>query len=95
MFDLILMMKDIYINYKLNPLTKFTSSSRSTEFKEIFPWNISQMITKTIPISMRIVISYAMKWGIKWKITPHTEQECHESLIQGKIHIHQNSNKGL
>ena len=25
----------------------------------------------------------------------HTEQECQESLIQGKIHNQQNSNKGL
>ena len=37
-----------------------------------FPRNISQMITKTIPISTRIVISYAMKWGIPlwiwWKV---------------------------
>ena len=54
-FDLILMMRDIYINSNLNPLTKFTSSNRSTEFKDILPWNISQMITKTIPISTRIV----------------------------------------
>ena len=39
---------------------KFTSSNRSTEFKNILPWNISQMITKTVPISTRIVISYAI-----------------------------------
>ena len=63
-FDLILTMRDIYINSYLNPLTKFTTSSRTTEFKDILPQNISQMITKTIPISARIVISYAMKWGI-------------------------------
>ena len=62
--DLIFSMRDIYINSNLNPLTKFTSSSRSTKFKDIFPWNISQMITKTIPISTRIVISYVMKRGI-------------------------------
>ena len=62
--NLILTMRDIYINSNLNPLTKFTSSSRSTEFKDILPWNISQMITKTIPISTRIVIIYAMKQGI-------------------------------
>ena len=37
----------IYINSNLNQLTKFTSSSRSTKFKDILPWNISQMITKT------------------------------------------------
>ena len=36
-FDLILTMRDIYINSNLNPLTKFTSSSRSTEFKTILP----------------------------------------------------------
>ena len=54
----------IYINSNLNPLTKFTSSNRSTEFKDILSWNISQMITKTIPISMKRVMSYAMKWGI-------------------------------
>ena len=34
-FDLILTVTDIYINPKLSPLTKFTSSSRSTEFKDI------------------------------------------------------------
>ena len=32
-----------------------------TSFKDILPWNISQMITKAVPISTRIVISYAMK----------------------------------
>ena len=62
--DLILTMRDIYINSNPNPPTKFPSSSRSTEFKDIFPWSISQMITKTVPISTRIVISYAMKQGI-------------------------------
>ena len=62
--DLIFSVRDIYINSNLNPLKKFTSSSRSTEFKDIFPWNISQMIPKTIPISTRIVISYAVKQGI-------------------------------
>ena len=60
-FELILTMRDIYIDSNLNPLTNFTSSSRSTEFKGILPWNISQMITKTNPISTRVVISYAMK----------------------------------
>ena len=71
-FDLIYLMRDIYINSSLNPLTKFTSSSRSTEFKDILSWNISQMIPRTVRISMRIVICYAMKGGILfwvyWKI---------------------------
>ena len=66
--DLTFSMWYIYINSKLNPLTKFSSSSRSTKF----PWNISQMIMKTIPISMGIVISYVMKFGIPsgiwWKV---------------------------
>ena len=70
--DMIFSMRDIYINSKLNPLKKFTNSSRSTELKDILPWNISQMIMKTIPISMRIAISYAMKRDIPlwiwWKV---------------------------
>ena len=52
-----LSMRDIYINFNLNQLTKFTSSSRSTKFEDILPWNISQMITKTIPISTKLVIT--------------------------------------
>ena len=48
-------MRDIYINSNLKPLMKFTSSNRSTELIAILPWNKSQMITKTIPISTRIV----------------------------------------
>ena len=70
--ELIFSMRDIYINSNLNPLTNFTSSSRSTKFKDIFPCNISQLITKTVPISTRIVISYAMKRSILlligWKV---------------------------
>ena len=58
--DLILTIRDIYIKSNLNPLTKFTSSSRSTKSNDILSSNISQMITKTILIKTRIVISYAM-----------------------------------
>ena len=47
--------------YTSIPLTTFTSISRSAKFKDILPWNISQMIIKTVPISTRIVISYAIK----------------------------------
>ena len=78
-----------------NPLTKFTSSSRSTEFKDIVTWNISQMITKNIFISTRIVITYVMKRGIVfciyWKvnrnwdnnmirISPWTESHCRTNI---------------
>ena len=62
--DLIFSMTDIYINSNLNPLIKLTRSSGSTKFKDILSWNISEMITKTVPISTRIVISYAIKQGI-------------------------------
>ena len=71
-FGLILMMRDIYISSNLNPSTKFTSSNRSTMLKDIIPWNISQMITKTISVSTRIVISHVMKQGVlflvHWKV---------------------------
>ena len=56
----------IYTSHSnLNPLTKFTSS-RGNEFKDILPWNISQIITKTTPISMRIVITFAVKQWIQF-----------------------------
>ena len=60
--DLTFSMRDVDISSNLKQLTKFTSSSRSTEFKDILPWNISKMIAKNAPISMRIVTRYAMKW---------------------------------
>ena len=62
--NLIISMRDIYINSILNLLTKFLSSCRSTEFKDILPKNVSQMIKKTIPVRTRIVISYVIKQGI-------------------------------
>ena len=61
-------MSDININSNLNLFTKFTSNKRITEFKDILPWNISQMITKTVPINTRIAISYAMKQDILFQI---------------------------
>ena len=101
------MMRDIYINCIFNPLTKFTSSSRSTEFKDILPWNISQMIAKTIPINKRIVISHVMKWGIWfwvwWKVDGNWDSnmikifQCRESQcrtntsIRRKKYIQKNS----
>ena len=75
--DLILLMRDIYINSNLNLLKKFTSSRRSTEFKDILRRNISQMVTKTIPSSTRIVVSYAMRRGIPfsvyWKVNGNSD----------------------
>ena len=59
--DLILVMRGIYINSNMKQLTKLMRSSRSTEFKDTHPWNIPQMITNTIPLSTRIIMSYAMK----------------------------------
>ena len=98
-FDLILTMRDIYINSNLNPLTKLTSS-RSTELIDIFPWNISQMVTKTVPISTRIILSYGIKQGIPfcvwWKANGNWEKdmirtfqwrECH---CRTKIEIYPN-----
>ena len=68
--NLIFPMRDIYINSNLN--TEFTKNSRSTKLKYVLPWNISQMVTKNVLISTRIVISYAIKWDIPlliwWKV---------------------------
>ena len=71
-FDLILTMRDKYIDSNLNSLPKFTISSRSTELKDTLPWNISQIITKTVTINTGIIINCAMKWDIifwvYWKV---------------------------
>ena len=88
--SLLYSMRDIYINSKLNPLAKFTNSSRSTKFKDILPWNISQMIRKTIPIRTRIVRSYAMKLGnlmeSQWKLRQQHDQNfpMEEKSLQNK-----------
>ena len=44
----------------------FSGSSISTKFKDILPWNISQMITKAVPINTRMIISCAMEKGIPY-----------------------------
>ena len=46
--DMIFMMGEIYINSNLDLITKVSGSSRSTEFKDIHPWNISQMMKPEI-----------------------------------------------
>ena len=55
-FDLTLTVRDIYINFNQNSLIILTSSSSITEFKYILPWNIPQIIMKTISISTRMVM---------------------------------------
>ena len=85
--DLILSVRVICINSNLNPLTKFTSSSRSTEFKNILPCNNYQMIKKTVPFSTRIVIIYAMKQGIPlqiwWKVNGNCDKMIKISQWRG------------
>ena len=41
--NLILLMRDLYFNFNLKTLTDFINISRRAEFKDILPWNISQM----------------------------------------------------
>ena len=75
------LMKNIYINSNLNRLTKLTSSRRSIEFKDILPWNISQMIKKTISIRMRTVISNAMKRGFPLWIWSKLNENWDSNMI--------------
>ena len=93
--DLILTMRDTYIDSNLNSLTKFTNSSISTQFKDIFPWSSSQMITKTVPISTRIVISYAMKRDIQlwiWWKSIKTETKIWSEFSNGRKAIVEQNN---
>ena len=59
---------DMYTSIPTWTNSQFIRSNRSTEFKDIPPWNISQMITKTLSISMRIVVIYAMKRDIPFQV---------------------------
>ena len=93
-FDLMLTIKDIYINTNLNPLTKFTSSSRSSEFRNILQWNISKMITKTVPISTRMVLTYVMKPSIPlwiWWKSVVTETTTWSEFSNGESHCRTNT----
>ena len=74
--------RDVYVSSNLEPLTRFTSSRRSTEFNNIFPWNIPQMITKIVPIGTRIVISYAMKWGIPFWVWRKVNENWDNHIIR-------------
>ena len=71
-FELIYTMRDKYINSKMDLFTKFSCNSRSTKFKDILPWNISQMISNTVPISIRIIKSCMVQRSIPicvcWKL---------------------------
>ena len=93
--DLIFTLWDIYRYYNLNTFTEFTSSSKSIKFKDILPWNISQMITKTVPISTRIVISYAMKREILFWVWQKVNRNWDNSMIRisewGKSHCRTNT----
>ena len=55
---------EVYIHQFQPVTTHKISTSRSTEFKDILPWYISQNITKIIPINTRVVIRYAIRRSI-------------------------------
>ena len=55
---------DSFVLLEYASLAAFFTGSKSTEFKDTLTWNISQVMTNTIPVCRKIVISYAMKWGI-------------------------------
>ena len=80
--NLIFFMRKKYINSNLTSPTKFTKSSRSTEFKDLLPWTLSQMIRKTVPISTRIVISYLMQSGIPMWIWGEDNRNWDNNIIR-------------
>ena len=79
--DLIFTMRDIYINSNPDPLTKLSSSSRSTEFNEILPWNVSQIFAKAVLISARTAISCTMKIGIPFCVWKKADGNWDNNMI--------------
>ena len=68
-------------------------AAAEAEAEDILPYNISQIITKTIPISTKIVISYMMKRGIPfwvwWKVNGNWDKTWSEFPNGGKVIIEQ------
>ena len=75
--NLIFTVRDIYINFNLDPLTW---NSKSTKLKDILRWNIPQMITKTILINARKVISCAMKSGILFGVLMKVKENLGKNI---------------
>ena len=71
---------NIYIISDLNSLTKFTCIKRSSQLKDIFPWSITQMITK---ISLKIS---SHGTSLKWSQRPCTQHENSHKLYDKTGH---------
>ena len=61
-------MRDIYISSNLDPLTKFTSCSRSTKLKDIIPWNVSQILLFWIYFFLLTVVFVLQLLSLNWEI---------------------------
>ena len=75
--DLILSMRDIYINSNLNPLTNFTSSSRSTKFKDPpmeHLWNDHKDRSNQYENSHKLCDKTGHFMESQWKLRQHHEQ---------------------
>ena len=68
--------------FQPEPTHKLTSNSRRTKLKDILQQNISQMITNTISISTKIIISYVMKWCILLWIYWKVNGNWHNNMIR-------------
>ena len=84
--NLIFMVSDVHVDFNMDPMMKCISSSKSTEFKDILPWSISQMITNIIPVIMGIVMRYAIKWTPPFKFqgkSMETETTTRSEFLNG------------
>ena len=64
----LIFISNMRLNSKLDPLTKFTSSSsRGINFTDILPWKISLMITKIVSINRRIINICTIKRSIPFE----------------------------
>ena len=80
---LLFTMRDIYINFNMDPLTKSSSRCRSTSFKDILTQNLSQMTTKTVSIQTKTIIGCIMKRDISfwvWRETTSLRQYHDQSF---------------
>ena len=69
------------------------SNRKSTDFKDTLSWNISHVVMKIVPISKKIVISFAMERGIPFWVLRKFKENWENNMTRvpnsGKASVEQ------
>ena len=87
-----------YLRWRMHSsIPTLTHSQNSLAEAEVLLCNIPQVITKTTPISMRIVKSYGMKWAIPfwvwWKVKRNWDKNMIRISLWRESHCRTNTRR--